>query len=130
MHAIEVFYKGWTLLPLAPGAARSYSAMLIVRAPDGVKRALGRLGDFGSVDEACTFALECGRAVADGRDYRKLFDATGRPVPTVNVSNPKAENSRFGEHESPENTRPRSSASGEALAARAIGESVLETVLP
>jgi hypothetical protein len=74
------------------GRRKSYSAKPIVVAPNGAKRTLGRLGDFGSTDEACQFAIECRQAAANGQDYRRLFNATGRPVPTAkacNIARPK-----------------------------------------
>ena len=79
MHAAKFLYNGWTLVPLAPGTTGSYAAMLIVADPFGQKRALDRLGDFPTADAACSFALECGKAIADGKDHRKLFQPDGRP---------------------------------------------------
>lgn len=72
MHAIPVVYKGWTLVPLAAGASRSFASMVVITSPQGERRALGSLGDFPSIEDACTFALECGKAFADGRDFRHV----------------------------------------------------------
>jgi len=72
MHAIPVPYKGWTLLPLAVGSAGSFASMLLLRGPDGQRRALGSLGDFTSENEACKFAIKYGRAVVDKHNYRKI----------------------------------------------------------
>jgi len=71
MHAIPVPYKGWILLPLAVGSAGSFASMLVIRGPDGHRRALGSLGDFATEKEACTFAIKYGRAAVDKHHYKK-----------------------------------------------------------
>lgn len=86
MHAAEFLYNGWTLIPLAPGTTGSYASMLIVADPFGQKRALNRLGDFPTADAACSFALACGKAIADGKDHRRLFHSDGRPKQLFTVA--------------------------------------------
>jgi hypothetical protein len=70
MHAIPVPYKGWILLPLAVGSAGSFASMLVLRGPDGHRRALGSLGDFATENEACKFAIKYGRTVVDKHHYK------------------------------------------------------------
>jgi hypothetical protein len=71
MHAIPFSYKGWTLIPLAVGSTGSFASMLVLRGPDGHRRALGSLGDFATENEACKFAMKYGRAVVDKHHYKK-----------------------------------------------------------
>lgn len=71
MHAIPVAYKGWILLPLAVGSAGSFASMLVLRAPDGHRRALGSLGDFATEKEACEHAIKYGRTAVDKHHHKK-----------------------------------------------------------
>ena len=71
MHAIPVPYKGWILLPLAVGSAGSFASMVVLRAPDGHRRALGSLGDFATEKEACEYAIKYGRTAVDKHRYKK-----------------------------------------------------------
>ena len=71
MHAIPVPYKGWILVPLAVGSAGSFAAMLVLRGPDGHRRALGSLGDFATEKEACECAIKYGRTTVDKQTYKK-----------------------------------------------------------
>ncbi|SAL17118.1 hypothetical protein AWB64_01077 [Caballeronia sordidicola] len=67
MHAIPVSYNDHVLMPLAAGERGSFASMIIVTKPDGARWASGVLGYFNEPDDACRFAIEYGKAEADGR---------------------------------------------------------------
>ncbi|MDP9154265.1 MAG: hypothetical protein M3O74_08435 [Pseudomonadota bacterium] len=67
MHAIPISYNDHVLMPLAAGERGSFASMIIVTKPDGARWASGVLGYFIEPDDACRFAIECGKAEADGR---------------------------------------------------------------
>ncbi|SAL85718.1 hypothetical protein AWB68_07779 [Caballeronia choica] len=62
-----VTYKGFVLLPVVAPDDQMYAAMLVIRAPDGVQRSTGVLGDFPCPLEARRFALSYGMAEIDHR---------------------------------------------------------------
>ncbi|MDR5741250.1 MULTISPECIES: hypothetical protein [unclassified Caballeronia] len=64
----EVLYKGCTLTPLAVEDGAFYTAMLILRAPDGGMRASGALGQFACALSARRYALAYGMADVDHRE--------------------------------------------------------------
>ena len=49
------------------------------KGPDGESRALGSLGDFHTSAEAYNFAIKCGKAAVDGRDYRSTRKSRRKP---------------------------------------------------
>jgi hypothetical protein len=63
----ELTYKGFTLIPVIAQDDNMFAAMLIIGAPDGVRRATGVLGDFPCPLEAQRFALSYGMAEIDHR---------------------------------------------------------------
>ena len=67
MQHTGVTYKGFVLLPVIAPDEEMYAAMLVIRAPDGVQRATGILGDFPCPLEAQRFALSYGMAEIDHR---------------------------------------------------------------
>ncbi|WP_250478240.1 MULTISPECIES: hypothetical protein [unclassified Caballeronia] len=64
----EVLYKGFTLSPMAVDDGDFYTAMLIVRAPGGERRASGMLGQFPCALSATQYALAYGMAEVDHRE--------------------------------------------------------------
>ncbi|SAL07087.1 hypothetical protein AWB81_07898 [Caballeronia arationis] len=63
----ELTYKGYALIPVIAQDDNMFAAMLIIGAPDGVRRATGVLGDFPCPLEAQRFALSYGMAEIDRR---------------------------------------------------------------
>jgi hypothetical protein len=67
MPLTEITYKGFALTPVVARDEQMYAAMLIIRAPDGIQRTTGVLGDFPCPLEAQRFALVHGMAEIDHR---------------------------------------------------------------
>jgi hypothetical protein len=62
---------------LAVGSAGSFASMLVLRGPDGNRRALGSLGDFATEKEACECAIKFGQTAVDKHYYKKSSATRG-----------------------------------------------------
>ncbi|WP_250535741.1 hypothetical protein [Caballeronia sp. AZ10_KS36] len=66
--APQVLYKGFALTPVVVHEAGGlFTAMVIVRDPTGAVRASGEIGQFASVLEARSYAVQYGMADVDDR---------------------------------------------------------------
>jgi hypothetical protein len=66
MDGTPVEYKGWGLTPIVSRTPDAFLVVLLVEKPNGIRRAMGPLGKFGSAAAACSFAIEYGKATVDG----------------------------------------------------------------
>ncbi|MDR5754041.1 MULTISPECIES: hypothetical protein [Caballeronia] len=74
MDGTPIEYKGWGLTPIVSRTPEAFNVLLLVEKPNGIRRAMGPLGKFASATVACSFAIEYGKALVDGR-----------PLPTQTV---------------------------------------------